>query len=847
MSIISSTKSSARSNIQPKAQMNGDRNGRGDVLSLDLKFGKERAREMGIAAHVPYLRHVDPQTLVTKSGSLVQVIKLGGLPFQTMDQAEINARFFNRNTMIKALGSSRFALYSTIIRRRIEPAIEGDFDNPFVAELSDRYMASLKSKSMYINELYVSVIRRPMTGKIGLVDKVFDAFRKVGSGEENRNDAIKDLTRFVSGVVGDLASYDAEILTCVTRAGGVYSEPIEFIAKILSGGEEIDMPLPRMPIAEAVGTRRLFFGRSALQIQGLEIQNGAIQDLVIGTARLGAMLSMKEYPPYATPGMLDGLLRLPYEFIATQSFAIEDRETVREAMEKIARQVAGSDEAGTSVEDDVEAGRDKAASGEVIFGKHHFSLCAFAGDIPALNKAITDISSELSRMSIVTVREDLNMEAAFWAQLPGNFAYIARSSLISSQNYAGLFSAHNFPSGKTKKLHWKTPIALMETTSQTAYFFNFHRDDVGNFTVMGPTGSGKTVALSFLMANALRVKPRPRCVFFDKDNGGEIFVTALGGRYETMEPGVPTGFAPLQLTDTPHNRAFAKTLVAYMLKSPASDLTAEESEVIANAVDDVFAKVPRGERILECLDEGLRGRLKGGAGDLTTRLREWTDPDNKGWLFNNPVDELNFEQSIIGFDMTQILSDPRTRTAALLYVFHRIQEVLNGDPALIFLDEGWKLLDDPVFTAYIKDMLKTIRKQNGIMGFGTQSAADVVHSSIANTLIEQTQTNIFFPNAKADVSSYREYFGLTAKEFRYVKEADKNSRTFLIKHASDSIVARLDLSAMPDIVKVLSGRTETVREARILRERYGNDPANWLPYFCGWKSENKDNGNSDAE
>lgn len=805
-------------------------NAQGNALARDLKFGKERQREMGISAHVPYLRHVDPETLVTKSGSLIQVIKLGGLPFQTMDQAEVNARFFNRNTMIKALGSSRFALYSTIIRRRIEPQIDGNFDIPFVAELSGRYMESLRAKSMYVNELYVSVIRRPMTGKIGLVDKIFDALRKVNSGEESRAEAVKDLSRFVSGVVGDLASYGAEVLTCVDRQGGKYSEVIEFVAKILSGGEEIEMPLPRMAISEAVGTRRPFFGRNALEIQGL----------AIGTARLGAMLSMKEYPPYATPGMLDGLLRLPYEFIATQSFAIEDRESVREAIEKIARQVAGSDEAGTSVEDDVEAGRDKAASGEVIFGKHHFSLCAFAEDMLSLNKAITDISSELSRMSIVTVREDLNMEAAFWAQLPGNFSYIARSSLISSLNYAGLFSAHNFPSGKTKKLHWGTPIALLETTSQTAYYFNFHVDDVGNFTVMGPTGSGKTVVLSFLMANALRVNPRPRCVFFDKDNGGEIFVTALGGRYETMTPGVPTGFAPLQLEDTPHNRAFAKTLVAYMLKPSDAELSAEENEVIANAVDDVFSKVPRQERVLECLDEGLRGRLNAGVGDLPGRLREWTDRDNKGWLFNNPTDELDFSQTIIGFDMTQILSDPRTRTAALLYVFHRIQEVLNGDPALIFLDEGWKLLDDPVFTAYIKDMLKTIRKQNGIMGFGTQSAADVVNSSIANTLIEQTQTNIFFPNAKADVSSYREYFGLTAKEFRYIKEADKNSRTFLIKHASDSIIARLDLSKMPDIVKVLSGRTETVREARVLRERYGNDPADWLPYFCGWKREGGD-------
>ena len=58
-------------------------------------------------------------------------------------------------------------------------------------------------------------------------------------------------------------------------------------------------------------------------------------------------------------------------------------------------------------------------------------------------------------------------------------------------------------------------------------------------------------ALSFLLAQGMRVEPRPRCVFIDKDRGGEIFVRAMGGRYERLSPGEPTGFAPLQLEDTP--------------------------------------------------------------------------------------------------------------------------------------------------------------------------------------------------------------------------------------------------------------------------------------------------------
>ena len=98
--------------------------------------------------------------------------------------------------------------------------------------------------------------------------------------------------------------------------------------------------------------------------------------------------------------------------------------------------------------------------------------------------------------------------------------------------------------------HWGPAVSLLETTSQTAYHFNFHERDLGNFTVVvGPSGSGKTVALSFLMAQAQRVRPEPKCVFFDKDRGAEIFIRALGGRYEVLQPGEPTGFNPLALPD----------------------------------------------------------------------------------------------------------------------------------------------------------------------------------------------------------------------------------------------------------------------------------------------------------
>ena len=474
-----------------------------NIVNHDLKFGRERERDLGIGIHVPYLRHVDEETVVTKSGLLLQVIRLSGLPYQTMDQAEINARLANRNMTVRSLGSSRFALYATIIRRKIAPAIEGDFDNPFADELNARYMDGLKRRTMFVNELYLTVIRRPMTGRAGKVDRMFDVFRMADNEVEARGEALRDLKDMVSGIAGDFRSYRPEILSCVTRDGGLYSEPAEFFAKILAAGDERSMPLPRMSLADYVGTGRIMIGRKAAEIWSAD---GA-------TSKVAAMVSIKEYPPMTTPGQLDGLLRLPYEFIVTHSFAPEDRTTVTEAISTISRQIANSDDGGTAVEDDIETARDRLASGEVVFGKHHMTVAVLERDLSRLNRAVADVTAELARMGVVAVREDLNQEAAWWAQLPTNFSYIARQGLISSVNFAGLFSAHNFPSGQTQKVHWVLPISLLETTSQTAYFFNFHEADVGNFTAIGPTGSGKTVALSFLLAQGMRVHARRK--FFE--------------------------------------------------------------------------------------------------------------------------------------------------------------------------------------------------------------------------------------------------------------------------------------------------------------------------------------------
>jgi type IV secretion system protein VirB4 len=116
-----------------------------------------------------------------------------------------------------------------------------------------------------------------------------------------------------------------------------------------------------------------------------------------------------------------------------------------------------------------------------------------------------------------------------------------------------------------------------------------------------------------------------------------------------------------------------------------------------------------------------------------------------------------------------------------------------------------------------------------MIGFATQSAADALDSSIASAIVEQTATAIFMPNQKAREEHYCKGFGLSAQEFEFIRSLPAHSRAFLVRQANRSVVVRLDLNGMPDLLTVLSGRESSVRRLDEIRAAVGDDPAAWYP------------------
>ncbi len=773
-------------------------------------------KETSAGKRLPYARHLDDVTLETRDGLLMQVIHLAGLPFETADSEELNYRKAVRDVMLRGLSSSRFAIYHHIVRRQVDASTQGSFDDAFSADLDTAWSERLAARKLYVNDLFLTIVRRPLQGHGGVIDGVLRALKGTGKAEAAATLAAdrRELDSATGSLISALAPYGARLLGGYDGSGGRCSEPLEFLS-CLYNGEMRPVLMPQGDAGEYLPYRRASFGHETLELS----RAGAL------ARGFGSMVSVKDYPAQTTPGMLDDLLRLPCEMVVTQSFGFVDRQPTLERMNLALRRMKAADDDGLSLRADLTRAKDDVVSGRAAFGEHHLTVLVRGEALEALDRSTAEVMSAFTEMGAIAVREDINLEPAFWAQFPGNFKDIARKALISTANFAGFASGHNFPVGRAEGNHWGPAVTLLETTSAGPYHFNFHKGDLGNFTVIGPSGSGKTVVLNFLLAQARKYSPR--IVFFDKDRGAEIFLRAIGGRYETLRPGQPTGFNPLALEDTAANRRFLTEWVAKLVSIPGESLSADDTARIKDAVDASYDQAPPLRR-LRWFAELFRGARRPDFADLAARLAPWHGAGENAWLFDNQADGLDLDALTLGFDMTQLLDDPALRTPAMMYLFHRVEQRLDGHPTLIVIDEGWKALDDDAFVARIKDWEKTLRKRNGVVGFATQSAQDALESRIASAIIEQAATQIFMANPKAQAKDYCDGFGLTQHEFELVKTLPDTSRCFLIKHGTDSVVARLNLAGAPELLTVLSGRESTVRKLDVLREQVGDDPAAWM-------------------
>jgi type IV secretion system protein VirB4 len=795
-------------------------------------------RGASLARHIPYSTHVSESIVRTGIGDFVQVFRLAGASFESADDAELNNWHERLNVTWRNIAGSSLALWSHVLRRRECAVSESVQTGGFAAVLSDKYRERLAGETLMVNELYLSVVYRPVPdAAAGTVSRVLS--RSQRNDQANIAEAIEACDKLAQTLMASLARYEPERLGVYTIGQRHYSQLLEFLG-VLMNAEWRAVPLPRAPINEVLATSRPLFGHEVIEYR------------LPTSTRLGAVLGVKEYPTPTSVGMFNALLSAPFAFVLTQSFGFLTKGTAQRLLQRQYNRMANAGDFAVSQAQALKEALDALTANEFVMGDHHLTLqvltpameAGAGAATPLLQRLNDDVAlarSLLADSGMTVAREDLALEAAFWAQLPGCFSLRPRKAPIGSRNFAAMVPFHNYPVGRASGNHWGHALALLVTSARSPYYFNLHasdprepdggsRRDTGHTFICGPTGSGKTVFIGFLMS-LLGARDVTQVVF-DKDQGLEILVRALGGVYLPLQPREPTGFNPLQLDATPTNVEFMKAWLQMLTRSPVP-LTSREEADLDQALQGTLAlerSARRLSRLIEFTDmtqpEGVYGRL--------ARWCHCAGGDY-AWVFDSPVDSVVPQlagHTTIGFDVTHFLTNERIRGPVNRYLFHLVEQLLDGRRLVCWVDEFSNALADPDFERFADNAPKTWRKLNGVLCAATQTASAVLESPIARTIVEQTATKVFFFNPDADARDYIEGFGLSEREFKLLKEElEPGSRQFLIKQGHYSVVCELGLKGFEAELAVISGRKQTVDQVRQLIRVAGPAPEDWLPAF----------------
>ncbi|AHJ75584.1 VirB4 family type IV secretion/conjugal transfer ATPase [Kosakonia sacchari] len=819
-----------------------------DAVNVSEFINKMKLNErITLDKYIPYSSHIHPNVIRNRHGDLVATWELGGTVFECEDEHHLTLMVTHLNNVIRSYEGLPVTFYIHRIREKYQDAFAANSGIPFADEVARRYYQPLKEKPLWRHRLFFTVCYAPFSA---LEKKALQA-QSPGERKTSLDDALKVMLEYHEALNTALSRYMATPLGAYEGESRVYSSQLAFYHRLITGKWQ-NVAVTHAPFYTTLGTADLFFTTDTAECQTVE------------GSRFFRSLEIKDYSPETYTGLLDALLYAESEYVLTQSFTCMARDEAQNHIRLAEKRLSSTADDAISQREELIVLRDLLQSGHVSCGKYHFSLLVSSTSAGQVVKETNALAQPFSDLGIMTTLSTLSLPAAYLAQLPGVYTLRPRLVAISSQNYADMAGLHNFHSHKRSGNPWGEAIAIMKSSGGGAYYLNLHdsqsgRDEFnektpGNTAIIGKTGSGKTLLMTMMkqlmqkyrnpetFSDSAIIK-RLTTVYFDKDRAAEMSIRQMGGRYFRIRTGTPTGFNPFSLAPTRRNINFIKRLIRMLCSRNGKPLDPRDEERISTAVDTIMLDYPSEyrrygiTRLLEVLPEPPTKEAR--ANGLRIRLKQWARGGEFGWVFDNEEDTFNINDiDNFGIDGTEFLDDDDIRGPITFYLLYRVTSLLDGRRLVMFMDEFWKWLADIEFSKFSLNMLKVIRKLNGIFIPATQSPDEIVRHPIAPAIIEQCSTQIFLANPKASYADYVEKMKVPESVYELVRKLDPGERYMLILktplRAGETrpfvAMAKMDLSGLGNITKLLSGNEDNLKIFDTIYHD-GMQPAEWKDTF----------------
>ncbi len=557
--------------------------------------------------------------------------------------------------------------------------------------------------------------------------------------------------------------------------------------------------------------------------------------------RLGAshlrVLTITGFPTATTPGLLDELNRLAFPYRWATRAILLDKTDATKLLTKIRRQwfakrksVAAilkevmTNEASVLVDTDA---ANKAADADLALQELGADYAGMAyvtatvtvwdTDPRAADEKLRVVEKIIQGRDFTASPESINAVDAWLGSLPGHVYANVRQPPISTLNLAHMIPLSAVWAGPERDEHFAAPPLLFgKTEGSTPFRFSLHVGDVGHTLVVGPTGAGKSVLLALM---ALQFRRYPGAQVFAFDFGGSIRAAALamGGDWHDLGGGLTdaaqtsVNLQPLARVYDLAERGWAADWIGAILTREGVAMTPDVKEHVWTALTSL-ASAPVDERTIT----GLAVLLQ--SNDLKQALRPYCVGGAYGRLLDAEAEHLG-SATVQAFE-TEGLIGTGAASAVLAYLFHRIEDRLDGSPTLVIIDEGWLALDDEGFASQLREWLKTLRKKNASVVFATQSLSDIDGSPIAPAIIESCQTRLLLPNERAiepQITAIYRRFGLNDRQIEIIARAAPKCDYYCQSRRGNRLF-ELGLSDVALALCAASSKTDQAAIAKILSE-----------------------------
>lgn len=593
-----------------------------------------------------------------------------------------------------------------------------------------------------------------------------------------------------------------------------------------------------------------------LAVDQVERQNTVFKFTGPARSKYVAALSTTATPQMSHASQLDRLMRLDAEFVLVQCFRFLDpfeaekkiqdaeqfyRAEVKSVFTRVAERMfdTETDKVNTGklhLADDAQEALVELTASELTYGYYNLTVLALGDSARQAEAAADLISSSMRATKFTVMRETQGLLSAILTSLPGNNDVTIRWKLASTGNIAELAPLRTISRGEdhhpliSRVLGKRVPPHVRFLTPMgVTYDFNTFEGDLGHTAVIGGSGAGKTSLMTLIIALFQKYMPSQTFIL-DKDYSLMMATVLMGGKHIDMGRGTKQrNMNPVRVMIKNDDDLRLKQWIEVLITAGGNTVSSTEGATIFSAIQALkrnAASTPHQQR-LSSIYAYIAGEDQNLAAKLAPYVDRSEDEDDHGMgpyapFFDNAEDKFELS-NMIGLECGGILETPALASPFMDYVFYCIDRVLDGTtPTMIYVEEAWYMLSNPVFLQKMEDWLRTFRKKRAFVVFATQSLTELSQLPTLGSFISNIPTQIFLPAVKTSVQEqaglYKSVFGTNDAQLDLLRHAVPKRDYLLVRPSC----TRLVNTQMPELLLAINEATSNPR-LRELVTKYAND------------------------